>query len=98
MEKQRNKWITWVLVLTFILSPCSLMAQKPVTQTPQKVNINTATVEKLQTLPGVGPTIAQRIVQYRKAHGPFKKVEDLTKVKGIGCKTFEKLKPLIEVK
>ena len=91
----RKRWITLALVLAFILSPCVLMAQK--TDNTAKVNINTATVEVLQTLPGIGPTIAQRIVEYRQTHGPFQKVEDLLNVKGIGEKKLEKIKPLIEV-
>ncbi len=95
MKGWRKRWITLALVLAFILSPCVLMAQK--TDKTAKVNINTATVEVLQTLPGIGPTIAQRIVEYRQTHGPFKKVEDLLNVKGIGEKKLEKIKPFIEV-
>jgi competence protein ComEA len=56
------------------------------------VNINTATKEELDALPGIGPVKAQAIVDYRKANGPFKSVDDLKKVKGIGDVTFDKLK------
>jgi competence protein ComEA len=49
-----------------------------------KVNINTATVKELMTLSGIGRTVAERIVAYRAAHGPFTKVEDLRKVEGVG--------------
>ncbi len=59
------------------------------------VNINTASVEELTKLPGVGPKVAQRIVDYREAHGPFQSVEELLKVKGIGPKRLERLRPLI---
>ena len=59
------------------------------------VNINTATSPELQTLPGIGPSTATRILDYRQKSGGFKKVEDLMNVRGIGEKTFLKLKPLI---
>jgi competence protein ComEA len=57
-----------------------------------KVNINEATVEQLAQVKFIGPAIAERIVQYRKDSGPFGSLEDLMKVKGIGAKTFEKIK------
>ena len=56
------------------------------------VNINTATKDELDVLPGIGPVKAQAIVDYRKANGPFKSVDDLKKVNGIGDATFDKLK------
>ncbi len=59
------------------------------------VNINTATVEQLDTLPGIGPALAERIIQYRTENGPFEHIEDLMKVKGIGPAMFEKLKDKI---
>ena len=61
------------------------------------VNLNAATVAQLQTLPGVGVSTAQRIVDYRQKNGGFKKIEELMNVKGIGEKSFLKLKPLITV-
>lgn len=62
-----------------------------------KVNLNTATSEELQTLNGVGPATAEKILDYRTANGGFKKIEDLKNVNGIGDKTFEKLKEQIMV-
>lgn len=62
-----------------------------------KVNNNTATSEQLQTLNGVGPATAEKILNYRKDNGYFKKVEDLKNVNGIGDKTYEKLKEHIMV-
>jgi len=62
-----------------------------------KVNINTADVEELATLPGIGSTKAEAIVQYRKTIGNFKKIEDLTEVKGIGDKMVDKIKPEVTI-
>jgi len=62
-----------------------------------KVNINTANVEQLSQLPRVGPKVAQRIVEFRKENGPFKKAEELMGVKGIGEKTFEGLRPFLSL-
>jgi competence protein ComEA len=61
------------------------------------VNLNTATAEQLATIPGVGPRMAERIVDYRQKNGGFKKVEDLMNVSGVGEKSFLKMKPLITV-
>ena len=61
------------------------------------INLNTATVEQLESLPGIGPKTAERIVEYRTKSGPFKRIEELMNVKGIGEKSFLKLKPLITV-
>lgn len=62
-----------------------------------KININTATVSQLDSLPGIGPVYAQRIVDYRTASGPFTSLEQIQNVKGIGPKTFEKFKDLITI-
>ena len=61
------------------------------------VNLNTASASQLEGLPGIGAKMAQRIVEYRQKNGPFKKVEDLMNVKGIGEKSFLKLKPQLTV-
>lgn len=61
----------------------------------KKVNINTADATQLVLLPRVGPSVAQRILAHRKENGPFKKVEDLMLVQGIGEKTFQLIKPYV---
>jgi competence protein ComEA len=61
------------------------------------ININTASQDELEALPGIGPVIAQKIILYRTANGPFTKIEDIQKVSGIGPKTFEEIKTLITV-
>jgi len=63
--------------------------------TNDKININTASKEQLETLPGIGPTLAQRIIDYRNEHGLFTSYDDLLNVKGIGEKKLEKLKDKI---
>jgi competence protein ComEA len=63
----------------------------------ETVNINTATQTELETLPGVGPVTAGKIIAYRESHGPFPRIEDIEDVPGIGPATFEGLKDLIRV-
>ena len=70
---------------------------KPPSAAPAVVNLNTATATQIATLPGVGEKAAQRIIEYREKNGGFKKIEELMNVKGIGEKSFLKLKPLITV-
>jgi len=63
-----------------------------------KVNINTATQEELESLPGIGAAIANRIMEYRQQNGKFQKIEDLQNVKGIGDAKFSKMKKYVIVK
>ncbi len=63
-----------------------------------KVNINTASIEQLMSMDGIGEAYAKRIVSYREKNGPFQTPEDLMKVKGIGQKTFDANKDRIVVK
>ncbi len=73
-------------------------AQERVTPAaPEKVNINTADADKLETLSGIGPVTAGRIIEYREAHGPFREVEDLLNVDGIGEATLAKFRDHVTV-
>jgi competence protein ComEA len=62
-----------------------------------KVNINTASVEQLQALPGVGQKLAERIVEYRQKSGGFKATQDLLNVRGVGEKNFQKIQTYLSV-
>jgi competence protein ComEA len=69
----------------------------PTASASAPLNLNTATVTQLETLPGIGKATAERILEYRQKMGGFKKVEDLMNVRGVGEKSFLRLKPLITV-
>ena len=71
--------------------------QGPSASASAPVNLNTASVAQLETLPGIGKATAERILEYRTKNGSFKKVEDLMNVRGVGEKSFLKLKPLVTV-
>jgi competence protein ComEA len=81
-------------------------APRPVSPTPTagrsqekqgKLDLNRATAEELQGLPGIGPVLAQRVIAQRTTHGPFHTVDDLRDVKGIGKKRMDQLRPLVMV-
>jgi competence protein ComEA len=92
-KKSRLVFLTALMVMGIILiTPLAIAGQI------QKVNINSATKEQLMTLSGVGEKVATGIIAYREKIEPFKKPEDIMKVKGIGIKTFEKNKDRITVK
>jgi comEA protein len=94
-----------IVIATLIASPSLSWAQaakgrgaaKAKATATDPINLNAATAAQLQTLPGVGASAAQRILDYRQKNGSFKKIEELMNVKGIGEKSFLKLKPLITV-
>jgi comEA protein len=94
-----------IVVLAFMLAglPCdswvfALQSQgktaKPAAVT---IDINQATVNDLQKLPGIGPSLAKQIVAYREKNGPFRRVEDLMVIKGIGFKKWKEIRPFVKV-
>jgi competence protein ComEA len=97
MNKKLKKALVMVICLGFILSYYSFAQASAQTKNSKKININTASLAELQKLPRIGAKIAQRIIDYRKRHGNFKRIEDIMKVRGIGEKTFLRLKDLITV-
>ena len=86
-------WVLLLAVATFFPLTGSLVGGE--NQPKNRININTATVEELAALPGIGPVIAQQIVAYREKNGAFRRVEELLIIRGISRKKFEKIKPLI---
>jgi len=89
-----------IFTLTLVLLSISMaaIAAEPAGDAPSgTVNVNTADASQLALLPRVGEKVAQRIVEYRTEHGPFKKATDLMQVKGIGAKTFEGLSQYVAV-
>jgi competence protein ComEA len=83
---------------TVVATPGRGVQQNALTRpTVGKININTATLAELDTLPGIGPSIAQRIIDYRTQNGDFKTIEDLKKVRGIGDVLFNQIKDSITV-
>lgn len=74
------------------LAPATAIKNSPPPTAAEKINLNTATLEQLDSLPGIGPALAQRILDYRAQHSSFKSVEELKEVKGIGDALFDEIK------
>ena len=96
--ERRAKWICFLVACLLLvwLSPVGY-ADPGQTGKDGRVNINKASVEELVELPRVGETVAKRIIEYREKNGPFKQVEDLKSVRGIGDKVFDQILPKIRV-
>jgi competence protein ComEA len=92
-KKNRFAAAALAFALAFLTFAGSAFAAKPLPG--GKVNVNSAGVEQLESLPGIGPKLAARIVEYRQKSGPFKSAEELINVRGIGEKSFAKLQPYV---
>ena len=94
---------TFALLVMFRGVPCAswlaaLQSQGKAAKPPAAaIDINKATANDLQKLPGIGPSLAKQIVAYREKHGPFRRVEDLMVIKGIGFKKWKEIRPLVRV-
>ena len=85
------------MLLTFAFLPVIAATQgKP--KGTELLDLNAATVEQLEKLPGIGPSIAKSIVRFREKSGPFRRVEDLLAIRGITKKKLEAIRPLVTVK
>lgn len=85
-----------IVALALVLAPATALAAKSAVKLTGVVNLNTATAAELDLLPGVGEKAAKRIIEFRQKQ-PFKRVEELVKVKGFGKKKFEKMRPHLAV-
>ncbi len=106
MGKATKNWSVLVLFVTLLLTAPALLAPHGsweifTTEGVRKVtrvNINTATVEQLQRIPGISRDLAHRIVRYREIHGPFHKVDDLLDVEGVTKDKLDQMNAFITVK
>ncbi len=95
MYSVRIATIASATALLFFLAATPALAQK--TSPTQPVNLNTASIAQLETLPGIGPNTAKSIVDFRKRSGPFQRIEDLLAIKGISKSKLEKLRPYVTI-
>ncbi|HKV22971.1 MAG TPA: helix-hairpin-helix domain-containing protein [Candidatus Acidoferrum sp.] len=87
--------LTCLSILALSLAASIAVANKKPPERP--VNLNTATAEELEQVPGIGPVTAEKILKMRKAYGPFKSVDDLRAIRGIGPKRLEKMRKYLTV-
>ncbi|MGC1484656.1 MAG: helix-hairpin-helix domain-containing protein [Candidatus Acidiferrum sp.] len=84
-----------MVFIAFCAIPSGIAAKKKPPTAP--INLNTATSDELQLVPGIGPVTAEKILQMRKSYGPFKSVDDLRAIRGIGPKRLEKMRKYLTV-
>jgi competence protein ComEA len=100
----RSKIVTaFMLVLVLVCAAAApaaaapAAAQKPAASEARPVDLNTADSAALETVPGIGKSLSQRILTFREKNGPFQSVDDLLKVQGVGEKSIQKLRPYLTV-
>jgi competence ComEA-like helix-hairpin-helix protein len=89
--------IDFLFSLALISAPAPAAASISPPQNEERININTASVEDLQRLPGIGPALASRIVEHRRKHGLFKRPQDIVIVRGMSAKFYRRIAHLIRV-
>ena len=101
----RNRWVVAALTAVVVMAAGATVHVQRGQPAPDEkssaaqalLNLNVATAADLQKLPGIGPALANRILDYRQKNGGFKKVEELMNVQGIGEQSFLKIKPLVVI-
>ncbi|MEO5859608.1 MAG: helix-hairpin-helix domain-containing protein [Pyrinomonadaceae bacterium] len=95
---------TTILIVSLLASACAHRLPSDSQRTransvtyESAININTATLDELQRIPHVGEKVAERIIEHRETHGPFRRVEHLMLIQGISDKRFRKIRPLVRV-
>ncbi|MBS1839219.1 MAG: helix-hairpin-helix domain-containing protein [Acidobacteria bacterium] len=94
MFRRRHHFVLLFCFAFLFLSPVSFATKKPPLH---PINLNTANAAQLQEVPGIGPATADKILKMRKSYGPFKSVDDLRAIKGIGPKRLEKMRKYLTV-
>jgi len=96
--ERRKTWTCLLVACLLLVWLCPVGYTEPVPKGgDSRININKASLEELVQLPRVGEAVAKRIIDYREKNGPFKTVEDLKSVRGIGDKVFDQIRPSIRV-
>ena len=86
------------LPLSGVAEPCAPRQESPAPPAEaERIDVNEADAVELQEVPGIGPVMAQRIVEFREEFGPFERLEDLLDVRGIGLRTLERIRPYLRV-
>ena len=104
LTPQERKFIVLIMIVFIMGSAVQLLLRRDIAPVRWarsvrqfKININTSRADQLQMLPGIGATLAGRIVDYRQQNGPFKALEDIQEVDGLTAKRFGRIKELIEL-
>src|SRR5688572_26822016 len=92
-----KQWMKLTLIVLLVL-PALAVAGPPGDRPDGKIDLNQASIKQLDSLPGVGPAMARRIIDFRLRKGPFKRKEELMAVPGIGERRFARIKDLVTVK